>query len=104
MDVKNAFLHGHLAEDIYMTPPHGMFSSSDGLCKINPSLCCLRQAPRAWFNKFRTTLLGFSFIQSRFDSSLFIHHAPTGIVLLLIYVDDIIITGSDHPTIQQTKE
>ena len=76
----------------------------DGVCKLKRSLYGLRQAPRAWFDKFRTTLLSFSFTQSRFDSSLFIHRTPTGIVLLLIYVDDMIITGSDHAAIQQIKD
>lgn len=87
-----------------MTPPPGLFSSSDGVCKLKCSLYGLKQAPRAWFEKFRTTLLGFPFTQSKFDSSLFIHRTPTGIVLLLIYVDDMIITSSDHAAIQQIKQ
>lgn len=103
MDVKNAFLHGDLAEDIYMTLPQGLPSSSDGVCKLKRSLYGLRQAPRAWFEKFRSTIIGFSFTQSQFDSSLFIHRTSTGIVLLLIYVDDMIITGSDHGAIQRIK-
>jgi len=64
----------------------------------------LRQAPRAWFEKFRTTLLGFTFTQSQYDSSLFIQTITTSIVLLLIYVDDIVITGSDHESIQHLKQ
>ena len=104
MDVKNAFLHGDLTEDIYMTPPQGLFSSSTGVCKLKRSLYGLRQAPRAWFEKFRTTLLGFSFTQSQYDSSLFIQTTATGIVLLLIYVDDMVITGSDHESIQRLKQ
>lgn len=104
MDVKNAFLHGDLAEDIFMKPPPGLFSSSEGVCKLKRSLYGLRQAPRAWFEKFRSTLLGFSFSQSQYDSSLFIHHTSAGIVLLLIYVDDMIITGSDQASIQLLKQ
>ncbi|XP_020209382.1 uncharacterized protein LOC109794341 [Cajanus cajan] len=104
MDVKNAFLHGDLIEDIYMTLPQGLFSPSTNVCKLKRSLYGLRQAPRAWFEKFRSTLLGFSFVQSQYDSSLFIHHTTTGIVLLLIYVDDMVITGSDHTSIQHLKE
>lgn len=64
MDVKNAFLHGDLVEDIYMTPPPGLFSSYVGVCKLNHSLYGLRLAPQAWFENFRSTLLGFSFTQS----------------------------------------
>jgi hypothetical protein len=55
----------------------------------------LKQAPRAWFKKFRNTLLTFSFTQSQYDSSLFFYKTTTGMVFFLVYVDDIIITGND---------
>ena len=96
MDVKNAFLHGDLKEEIYMSPPPGMFKTpSSEVCRLRRSLYGLKQAPRAWFDKFRSTLLDFHFIQSQFDSSLFLRKTSAGIVLLLVYVDDIVITGSD---------
>ncbi len=105
MDVKNAFLHGDLKEDIYMTPPPGLFSSHTmEVCKLNRSLYGLKQAPRAWFEKFRSTLLQFEFVQSQYDSSLFLRKTSTGIVLLLIYVDDIVITGTDSLLITQLQQ
>ena len=56
MDIKNAFLHGDLKEDIYMAPPPSLFSSSTSVvCKLKWSLYGLKQAPRAWFDKFLTT-------------------------------------------------
>ena len=67
-----------------MTPPQGLFSSSKGVCKLKRSLYCLKQVPIAWYEKFHSTLLGFSFTQSQYDSSLFIHSTPTRIVLLLL--------------------
>ena len=62
MDVKNVFLHGDLKEEIYMKLPSSMLpSSSSDVCKLRHSLDGLKQAPRAWFEKFRTTLFKFSF-------------------------------------------
>lgn len=105
MDVKNAFLHGDLKEDIYMTPPPGLFSTpSHDVCKLKRSLYGLKQAPRAWFEKFRNPLLSFSFVQSQYDSSLFLCKTDKGIVLLLVYVDDIVITGSDTQLMSQLQE
>jgi hypothetical protein len=105
MDVKNAFLYGDLKEDIYMTPPPGLFSSlNSAVCKLKWSLYGLKQAPQAWFEKFRSTLLHFSFAQSQYDSSLFLCKTPVGFVLLLVYVDDIVITGTDSSLIAHLKQ
>ncbi|KAJ6937342.1 hypothetical protein NC652_011864 [Populus alba x Populus x berolinensis] len=105
MDVKNAFLHGDLKEDIYMAPPPGLVSSSKSVvCKLKRSLYGLKQAPRAWFDKFRTTLLRFSFVQSKYDSSLFLCTTSTGYVFLLVYVDDIVITGTDSTLISRLQQ
>ncbi|XP_059301811.1 uncharacterized mitochondrial protein AtMg00810-like [Lycium ferocissimum] len=88
MDVKNAFLHGDLKEDIYIKPPPGLFLSPTSVCKLKWSLYGLKQAPRAWFDKFRSTLLQFSFEQSKYDSSLFLRKTSTGCVLLLQQLKD----------------
>jgi hypothetical protein len=105
MDIKNAFLHGDLKEDIYMTPPQSFFSSpSFAVCKLKRSLYGFKQAPRAWFEKFRSTLLRLSFVQSQYDSSLFLCKTSTSLVLLLVYVNDIVITGTDSNLIAHLKQ
>ena len=82
IDVKNAFLHGDLQEEIYMKLPSGMTTSSPhDVCKLRRSLYGLKQAPCAWFEKFHSTLFSFSFTQSQYDSSLFLHTSTTGIVI-----------------------
>ena len=54
-------------------------SSPHDICKLRRSLYRLKQAPCAWFEKFRSTLLSFSFTQSQYDSSLFLHTSTSGI-------------------------
>jgi len=94
LDVKNAFLHGDLKGEVYIKLPTGMSSPLPNIvCKLKHSLYGLKQAPRVWFEKFSTTLLGFSFIQSSYDQSLFLQRTSKGIVILLVYVYDIIVTG-----------
>ncbi|XP_022874314.1 uncharacterized protein LOC111393155 [Olea europaea var. sylvestris] len=77
MDVKNTFLHGYLHEEIYMKLPSGMpTSSSSNVCRLRRSLYGLKQAPRS----------------------------TTGIALLLVYVDDIIIIGTDCSLIMKFQQ
>jgi hypothetical protein len=66
LDVKNAFLHGDLTEDIYMRPPAGLFSTpTSAVCKLRRSLYGLKQAPRAWYERFTSVLLQFDFLKSK---------------------------------------
>ena len=88
-----------------MKLPSGMTTSSPhDVCKLKRSLYGVKQAPRALFEKFRSTLLSFSFTQSQYDSSLFLHTSMSGIVILLVYVDDIIITGTDCGLITKLQQ
>ncbi|XP_068639307.1 uncharacterized mitochondrial protein AtMg00810-like [Aristolochia californica] len=105
MDVKNAFLHSDLQEDVYMKLPSGMPSSSpDQVCKLCRPLYGLKQARWAWFEKFRGTLILHRFTQSQYDSSLFYHKSTAGMVILLVYVDAIIITGTDSRLLTKLQQ
>jgi hypothetical protein len=95
MDVKNAFLNGDLSEEVYMQPPLGLSSPPNKVCRLCRALCGLKQAPRAWFAKFSTNVSHLGYSISSYDSALFIHRTGRGIILLLLYVDDMIITGND---------
>ena len=58
MDVKNAFLHGDLKEEVHMRLPQGYDTTSKNeVARLRRSLYGLKQAPRAWFENFRSTLL-----------------------------------------------
>jgi Reverse transcriptase (RNA-dependent DNA polymerase) len=102
LDVSNAFLNGDLSERVFMAQPPGFTDHThpEYVCLLHKSLYGLRQAPRAWFDKLSTTLLAFGFTSSCYDPSLFLAHSQGHILLVLVYVDDIIITGSNP---QQVK-
>ncbi|XP_060670003.1 retrovirus-related Pol polyprotein from transposon RE1 isoform X5 [Ziziphus jujuba] len=104
MDVKNAFLHGDLQEEVYMRLPPGVQSDSQNhVCRLRRSLYGLKQAPRAWFQKFSNFLRTLDFKQSYNDPSMFLHHSAADITILLVYVDDIIITGTDPGGIKELQ-
>jgi Reverse transcriptase (RNA-dependent DNA polymerase) len=98
LDVSNAFLNGDLSEKVYMAQPPGLQDSThpDFICLLNKSLYGLKQAPRAWFAKLSSTLLDLGFHASCYDPSLFLSHHQGHILLLLVYVDDIVVTGGDR--------
>jgi hypothetical protein len=101
LDVSNAFLHGILTEEVYMEQPQGFVHPQypDYVCKLNKALYGLKQAPRAWFTRLSQTLLDIGFIGSQVDPSLFTYHVESIHVYLLVYVDDIILTGNDSETL-----
>ncbi|KAM1138051.1 hypothetical protein EV1_035592 [Malus domestica] len=70
------------------------------VCKLHKSLYGLKQAPRAWNDRFTKFLPQLGFQNTYIDSSLFVKKVDSGIVILLLYVDDIIITGSASADIQ----
>uniref|UniRef100_A0A2N9E5R8 Integrase catalytic domain-containing protein n=1 Tax=Fagus sylvatica TaxID=28930 RepID=A0A2N9E5R8_FAGSY len=96
LDVSNAFLHGSLKECVYMRQPPGFVdtASPSHVCFLHKSIYGLRQAPRAWFEKFSSHLLTIGFTASQADPSLFLYKHGSTVLFLLLYVDDIILTGN----------
>ncbi|GJX20822.1 retrovirus-related pol polyprotein from transposon RE1 [Tanacetum coccineum] len=102
LDVNNAFLHGTLHEDVYMSQPPGYVNPDfpKHLCHLRKSLYGLKQAPRAWYMELATFLLELGFRKSLADPSLFIYKRDGIIAYFLVYVDDIVLTGNKNPFIQ----
>lgn len=97
--MNNAFLNGILEEEVYMQQPPGFVTSNKSLvCKLHKAIYGLKQAPRAWFDRLKEQLLKFDFKSSKCDPSLFVYSIELSTVCMLIYVDDIIITGN-NPTL-----
>ena len=108
LDVRNAFLHGDLQEVVYMKQPSGFVDPTrpTHLCKLHKALYGrLKQAPRAaWFTRISSVLQEIGFTPNKSDTSLFIRRTGKGCIYLLIYVDDIIVTGSDSSGISEIIE
>jgi hypothetical protein len=106
MDVKNAFLHGYLQEEVYMEQPPGYVDETQPnlVCRLKKVLYGLKQAPRAWSNKIGQYLVTNGFQTSNVDFSLYVKKTNHGIVVIVIYVDDLIITGDSNVDISNLKK
>ena len=86
-----------------MQPPPGLSVESNKVCHIRRALYDLEQAPRAWFAKFSSTISRLGYITNHYDSTLFLRRTNKDTILLLLYVDDMIITGDNLNGIQELK-
>ena len=106
-DVKNAFLNGDLEEEVYMELPLEVKNGSSckgEVCKLKKSLYGLKQPPRAWFGRFSTTMKEFGYKQSNSYHTLFIKHKEGKVTTLIVYVDDMVLTGDDPCEIKALQE
>ena len=94
--MSNAFLHGHLDEQVFCQQPTGFVDPEhpDAVCLLSRSLYRLRQAPCAWFQSFVAFVTSIGFRQTRSDSSLFVYRNGWQMAYLLLYVDDMVLTAS----------
>ena len=97
MDVKTAFLNGVVEEEVYVENPLG-FETHDRethVCKLKKSLYGLKQAPRTWYDRIDSFLSSLGFTKSKSDSNLFYKVEYDGIMILLLYVDDMFLIGNE---------
>ena len=106
MDVKTAFLHGDLHEEVYMQQPEGYVEKGKEqmVCQLKKSLYGLKQAPREWYHKFHQFMLSQGYKRSEIDHCLYTKQAKDGSLLILIlYVDDMLIAGRHMAEISALK-
>ena len=105
LDIKNTFLHGDLQEEIYMEQPPGFVAQGEigKVCRLQKSLYDLIQSPCAWFGKFSQAVETFGMQKSKSNHSIFYKNSSSGIILLVVYVNDIVITRSDSKGILSFK-
>ncbi|GKA93173.1 retrovirus-related pol polyprotein from transposon TNT 1-94 [Tanacetum coccineum] len=106
MDVKTAFLNGDLEEEIYMNQPEGFIApGQEGkVCRLVKSLYGLKQAPKQWHQKFDHTMLESGFKINECDKCVYVKDTSAGYVILCLYVDDMLIVGSNDKMIRSTKD
>lgn len=71
------------------------------VCKLRKAIYGLKQAPRAWYVELRNYLLSAGFVNSQSDASLFIYRRNNDWVYLLVYVDDMLVTGTNQALVNQ---
>lgn len=106
LDVKSAFLNGFLEEEIYVEQPEGFAvkGQEDKVYLLKKALYGLKQAPRAWYSRIDDHLLNLGFVKSLSEATLYIKGDQINLIVVSLYVDDLLVTGSNVELIQQFKE
>jgi hypothetical protein len=105
MDVKTAFLNGHLSEDVYMTHPEGFVDPENAgkICKLQRSIYGLKQTSRSWNIRFDEVVKGFGFIKNEEEPCVCKRSSGSALMFLVLYVDDILLIGNDIPMLEVVK-
>jgi hypothetical protein len=106
LDVKSAFLNGFLEEEIYIEQPEGFVvkGHEDKVYLLKKALYGLKQAPRAWYSRIDEYLMKLGFVKSPSESTLYIKGDQVNFLVISLYVDDLLVTGSSVELIQQFKD
>ncbi|KAL9249238.1 Retrovirus-related Pol polyprotein from transposon TNT 1-94-like protein [Drosera capensis] len=107
LDVKTAFLHGDLEEEIYMVQPEGFEVKGKGhkVCKLRKSLYGLKQAPRQWYKKFDSFMTSHGYQRFKADPYVYFKRFANGkFLILLLYLDYMLVIGQDAQMIAMLKK
>nr|GEX58051.1 ribonuclease H-like domain, reverse transcriptase, RNA-dependent DNA polymerase [Tanacetum cinerariifolium] len=105
LDVKSAFLHRDLKEEVYVTQPEGFIKRQDNgkVYRFIKALYGLRQAPSAWNIKLDNTLKSLDFKKCALEQVIYTKTSKDSTLLIGVYVDDLIITGTPKKEIDKFK-
>lgn len=98
LDANNAFLHGHINEEVYVTQPPRFINANipSYVCKLKKSIYNLKQAPQAWYQELRDFLFQVSLVPTQSDMSFFVYNCDGLTTYFLVYVDDLILISNDN--------
>ncbi|GJT73365.1 retrotransposon protein, putative, ty1-copia subclass [Tanacetum coccineum] len=105
MDVKTAFLNGHLSEEVYMMQPEGFVNPKypNRVCKFKRSIYGLKQAFKQWNKCIDDEIKKFGFTQNQDEPCVYQKSSGSYVTFLILYVDDILIMGNNIPMLQDVK-
>ncbi|KAE8665938.1 hypothetical protein F3Y22_tig00112523pilonHSYRG00165 [Hibiscus syriacus] len=106
LDVKTAFLHGNLEEEIYMLQPEGFEEKEKKnlVCRLNKSLYGLKQAPRCWYKRFDSFIMCLGYNRLNADPcAYFKRSSDNNFFILLLYVDDMLVAEPNKDHIEELK-
>ncbi|KAL0561698.1 hypothetical protein IC582_002138 [Cucumis melo] len=106
LDIKTAFLHGDLEEEIYILQPKGfeVKGKENLVCRLNKSLYGLKQAPRCWYKRFDSFILSLGYNRLNADPcAYFKRFGEKNFIVLLLYVDDMLVAGPNKNRIEELK-
>jgi hypothetical protein len=99
MNVKTTFLNGVIEEEVYIKQPQGfeVEDTKNHVCKLKKDVYGLKQAPRAWYGRIDSCLTSLGFTKRKVNSNLYFNVMNDEHVILLLYVDDLFLTGEENP-------
>lgn len=105
LDVKSAFLNGILNEEIYVEQPEGFLKKGEEnkVFLLKKALCGFKQALRAWYSRLEQHLSGLGFVKSINDATLFVKNDEAELLVVSVYVDDLLVTGSKKDMVDEFK-
>ena len=105
MNVKTAFLNGHIEEELYMMQPKGFVDPKDAdkVCKLQRSIYGMKQASRSWNLRFDKVIKDFGFVQMHREACIYKKVSGSSVAFLILYVDDILLIGNDIEFLNSVK-
>ncbi|GJS63412.1 retrotransposon protein, putative, ty1-copia subclass [Tanacetum coccineum] len=105
IDVKTAFLNGHLSEEVYMVQPEGFVNKKhpNQVCKLKRSIYGLKQASKQWNKRFANEIKKLDFTKNHDEPCVYMKASGNNVTFLILYVDDILIMGNIIPMLQDVK-
>uniref|UniRef100_A0A2N9FA36 CCHC-type domain-containing protein n=1 Tax=Fagus sylvatica TaxID=28930 RepID=A0A2N9FA36_FAGSY len=106
LDVKTAFLHGNLEEEIFMVQPEGFKQpgTENLVCRLKKSLYGLKQSPRQWYKRFDSYMIQIGYTRCEYDCCVYVRILEDGsYIFLLLYVDDMLIAAKSMCEVKRLK-